>query len=52
MKDKMIKVVFLGYQEKIDGTFLFLVNEVKSHSTVVYDKEKHVLIDDEKKGGN
>jgi len=52
MKDKKIEVVFRGWQEQIDGTFLFLVNEVKGHSTVKYDKEKHVLVDRQKKGGD
>ena len=52
MKNKLIEVTFRGYQEKIDGTFLFLVNEVKSRSTVKYDKEKHVLVDKQKKGGD
>ena len=37
------EVVFRGYQERIDGTSFLLVNEVKSHSTVKYDKEIHVL---------
>ena len=48
MKDKMIEVVFLGYQEQIEGESMMLVNEVKSHSTVKYDKEKHVLVEREK----
>ncbi len=43
MKNKLIEVVFCGYQERIDGTSFLLVNEVKSHSTVKYDKEIHVL---------
>ncbi len=37
------EVVFRGYQERIDGTFFLLVDEVKSHSTVKYDKEIHVF---------
>ena len=43
MKNKLIEVVFCGYQERIDGTSFLLVNEIKSHSTVKYDKEIHVL---------
>ncbi len=52
MKNKLIDVVFLGYQEQIEGESMMLVNEVKSHSTVKYDKEKHVLVDKQKKGGD
>ncbi len=52
MENKLIEVTFCGYQEKIDGTFLFLVNEVKSRSTVKYDPKKHVIINKEKKGGD
>jgi len=48
MKNKLIEVTFRGYQEKIDGTFIFLVDEVESHSTVTYDKNKHVLVEREK----
>jgi len=51
MKDKMIEVVYLGYQETIDGTFIYLFNEVKGHSTVEYDPKKHIIINKEKKGG-
>ena len=40
----MIPVTFLGYQEKFDGTKFLLVNEVDSHSTVIYDKKKHYLV--------
>jgi len=46
MEEKIIEVVRLGDQEKIDGTFIFLVNEVESGSTVVYDPKKHVLVED------
>ena len=52
MKDKMIEVVFLGYQEQIKGESMMLVNEVKSHSTVKYDSGKHIIVDEEKKGGD
>jgi len=52
MKDKLIDVVFLGYQEQIKGGSIFLVNEVESHSTVKYDPSKHVLINKERKGGD
>jgi len=51
MKNKLIEVVWLGDQEKIDGTFIFLVDEGKSHSTVEYDPKKHIIINKEKKGG-
>ena len=52
MVDKLIQVVFLGYQERIDGTSFLLVNEVKSHSTIIYDKEKHVLVEKDGSGGD
>jgi len=51
MKDKMMEVVFLGYQEQIEGESMMLVNEVESHSTVKYDSRKHIIIDEDKKGG-
>ena len=51
MKDKMTEVVFLGYQEQIEGESMMLVNEVKSHSTVKYDSRKHIIINKEKKRG-
>jgi len=40
----MKEVAYLGFQEKIDGTSFLLVNEVDTHSTVVYDPKKHKLI--------
>ncbi len=52
MKDKMTEVVFLGYQEQIEGESMMLVNEVESHSTVKYDPKKHIIINKEKKGGD
>ena len=44
----MKKVVFLGHQEKLDGTSFLLVNEVDTHTTVAYDKKKHYLINEKK----
>jgi len=52
MEKKMIEVVFLGYQKRFKGTEVFLVKEVKSHWTVVYDKKRHVLVDEQKKGSD
>jgi len=39
----MIEVEFLGWQERVDGSKILLVNEVISRSTVVYDPKKHVI---------
>jgi hypothetical protein len=41
---KKIKVTWLGYQERLDGSQVILVNEVDSRTTVVYDKDKHGII--------
>ena len=41
MEDKMKEVTFLGYQEKPDGTSCLLVNEINTHSTVVFSEKKH-----------
>jgi len=52
MKKELIKVVFLGYQERVDGISFMQVNEVEGHSTVKYDKGKHILVDKQKKRGD
>ena len=44
MVKKAIEVVFLGYQERVDGTSFLLVNEVESNSTVKYEEKKHILV--------
>jgi len=36
----MKKVTYLGWQEKLDGSKYLLVNEIDTHSAVVYDKKK------------
>lgn len=51
MEKELIKVVFLGYQEQVDGTSYMCVNEVEGHSTVKFDKQKHELVEEEEKGG-
>lgn len=48
MEKRLIKVVVLGAQERVDGTSFLLVNEVESHSTVKYDEKKHEIVDEEK----
>jgi len=40
----MKEVTYLGWQEKLDGSKFLLVNEVDGHSTVPYDKKKHILV--------
>lgn len=47
MEKELIKVVFLGYQERVDGTSFLLVNEVEGRSTVKFDKQKHELVEKE-----
>lgn len=45
MEEKVIEVVFLGYIKRVDGTSFMIVNEVDGHSTVTYNKEKHILVE-------
>ena len=40
------QVTYLGYQDRLDGTQYLLVNEVDGHSTVAFNPERHVIIEE------
>ena len=42
MKNKKIKVTLLGFQEKINGDYLILVND-ENRNTFTFDDKKHNL---------
>lgn len=44
MKSEKIEVEYLGWQERVNAAAVLLVNEVVSHTTVVFDERKHILM--------
>lgn len=44
MKSESKKVTIVGWQECVNGEWILLVNDCKSHTTVAYDILKHTLV--------